>query len=95
MKIFAVQKDTAFFNDSVSQPFQRLGELLGSFNGKWFSSQQFFIQSPKDFKSFLSGQNWPSCPLVCCFGLVGSYRWSLRNDRAFSEAFWTLSPKGP
>ena len=31
---------------------------------------------------------------IACFGLVWSYRWSFRSDRAFSEAFLILSPKG-
>ena len=32
--------------------------------------------------------------LVVCLGLIRSSMWSLRIARAFSEAFWTLSPKG-
>ena len=36
--------------------------------------------------------NGPILISVVCLGLRGGSRWSLSIARAFSEAFWTLSP---
>ena len=57
-----------------------------------FQVTKFLIQVQKTSNLFCLVQNGPIVIWVAYIGLRGSSRWSLRSERAFSEAFWTFSP---
>ena len=51
-----------------------------------------FFWSPKRFIVFFCiVQNGPVVMWIACIGHRGSFQWSLKSARTFSEAFWTLS----
>ena len=57
-----------------------------------FQVTKFLFEVQKTSNLFCLVQYGPVVIWVACIGLRGSYRWSWRSERAFSEAFWTFSP---
>ena len=62
--------------------------------GNGFQVAKFLFEVQKASSLFCCVQNGPEVIWVACIGLRGSSKLSLRSARAFSEAFWTFSPKG-
>ena len=61
-------------------------------NGFQVTNSEF--EGKKTSNLFCMVQNGPIVSLIVCIGLRWSSRWSLSSARAFSEALWTLGPKG-
>ena len=57
-----------------------------------FQVAKFLFEVQKTSNLFCLAQNGPVVIWVACNGPRGSYRGSFRNERGFSEAFWTFSP---
>ena len=58
-----------------------------------FQVTKFLFEVQKASSLVCLVQNGPVVIWVACIGLRGSSKLSLTSVRAFSEAFWTFSPK--